>query len=83
MPIALSDIEVAIDEPRSILQLDGADLSVDSEKDGIVTMTLNLAEVECLDCVLPRRRIEAIILSYLSKSFPSVAGVKLNDPRDE
>lgn len=82
MFIALSDIEAAIDQPRSILRLDGADVSVDSEKDGIVTMTLSLAEVECLDCVLPRRRIEAIILSHLSKSFPSIAGVALNDPRD-
>ena len=84
MKIDESAIALALDEPRSLVQADGADMRLLGVDDaGIVSLELILEGASCAECVLPRGLLEQIVLDMLMKKTNAVAGVTIKDPREQ
>lgn len=73
----------ALEPIRQTLQLDGADLRPIDLESSVPHVALDLRGVSCLDCVMPKPTIEAIVLDALRSEVPGLGGVVLDDPRDD
>jgi Fe-S cluster biogenesis protein NfuA len=83
--IARADVDSALDEVRPLVQADGADLVLRDVDDaeGQVVLTLDLANVSCLECVLPPELLHSMISDAFTRRVPGLAGVVVEDPREE
>jgi Fe-S cluster biogenesis protein NfuA len=74
-------LEDALRPAREALQLDGADLELCGERDGVVHVRLEVKDAACAECVLPRHMLEAVLLTALQRELSHVAAVRVDDPR--
>ena len=83
--IARSDVDTALEEVRPLVQADGADLVLEEVDDagGQVVLKLDLANVSCLECVLPPELLHSMISDAFTRRVPGLSGVVVEDPREE
>ena len=75
-------VEEAIAPMRQALQLDGADLEFDDERNGIADFRLILTDdTACKECVMPHDILEQVVFVNLSKAQPHITAVAIDDPR--
>ena len=81
--IARADVDDALAELRPLVQADGADLvlgTLDPDR-GEVVVRLDLAQVSCLECVLPPELLHPMIAEAFSRRVPGLSDVIVEDPR--
>lgn len=76
-------ITPALDEARALVQADGGDMQVVGIDDATVKLKLILEGASCAECVMPRDFLEQIVLDMLKQKVPAVAGVSIEDPRED
>jgi Fe-S cluster biogenesis protein NfuA len=83
--IARADVDNALEEVRPLVQADGADLVLQGVDDaqGQVVLKLDLANVSCLECVLPPELLHSMISDAFTRRVPGLAGVVVEDPRED
>ena len=77
-------IRAAVEETRTLLQSDGADLrivEVDA-KAARLRVAVDLSGVECQDCVVPPEVLRTVIRSNLERSYPGELEIVIDDPRE-
>lgn len=67
---------------RGALQADGADLALEEISGGVASVRLVLGPEACLDCIMPKATLEAILLTAFQEAGRAVERVDLIDPRD-
>lgn len=83
-PDEAAAIQSAVDEMRALMQADGADLVV-KEIDvaaARVHLAVDLANVECLDCVVPPDMLRRVIGDAIAKKHPGELELLIDDPRE-
>jgi Fe-S cluster biogenesis protein NfuA len=85
MVIARADVDTALEEVRPLVQADGADLVLRDVDDtqGQLVLTLDLANVSCLECVLPPELLHTMISDAFTRRVPGLSGVVVEDPRED
>ena len=78
-----ADLMPALGDLQQALQADGADMAVEEVRDGVATIRLVLGPDACLDCIMPKKTLEQILLTSIRKAEPNVTRVDLIDPREE
>jgi hypothetical protein len=63
------------------LRADGADLVLESVRDGVAYARLVVGPETCQECILPKEMLEPVVLAALRKHDPAIASVTLADPR--
>ena len=83
--IARADVDSALEEVRPLVQADGADLVLRDFDDaqGHVVLGLDLANVSCLECVLPPELLHSMISDAFTRRVPGLSGVVVEDPRGD
>lgn len=83
-PGSAEAIQSAVDEMRALLQADGADLIVKELNPGAARLHLvvDLANVECLDCVVPPDMLRRVITDAIAKKSPGELEILIDDPRE-
>jgi Fe-S cluster biogenesis protein NfuA len=83
--IARADVDTALEEVRPLVQADGADLVLQGVDDtqGQVVLKLDLANVSCLECVLPPELLHTMISDAFTRRVPGLSGVVVEDPRED
>jgi hypothetical protein len=79
----VADVDLAVEEAGALLRGDGADLrliSADPKTDRI-HLAVELAGVECLDCVLEPGLLEEMIVAGIRRRVPGEVEVIVDDPR--
>jgi hypothetical protein len=79
------DAAAALKDVLDLVAPDGAGLellSVDNTARSI-ELKLDLDNVECLECVLPRDYLERLALSMFQQSLPELQQVAIVDPREQ
>jgi Fe-S cluster biogenesis protein NfuA len=76
-------VAAAVDETAALLRADGADLVlVDANpKTARIEVRLELAGVECLECVVPPDMLAQIVTTDLQKRVRGEFELVLDDPR--
>lgn len=77
-------ITAAVEETRSLLRSDGADLRI-LELDARAArlrLRVDLANVECEACVVPPEVLRTVIRSNLERSYPGELEILIEDPRE-
>lgn len=76
-------VATAVDETAELLRGDGADLVlVRADADaGRIELRLDLADVECLDCVVPPDLLEQMVTAELHRKVSGAFELVLDDPR--
>lgn len=74
----------AVEEMRTLLQADGADLVVKelNVPAARLHLVVDLANVECLDCVVPPEMLRRIIQDSITKKYPGELEILIDDPRE-
>lgn len=74
----------AVEEMRTLLQADGADLVVKelNVPAARLHLVVDLANVECLDCVVPPDMLRRIIQDSITKKYPGELEILIDDPRE-
>lgn len=74
----------AVEEMRTLLQADGADLVVKelNVPAARLHLVVDLANVECLDCVVPPDMLRRIIQDSIAKKYPGELEILIDDPRE-
>lgn len=75
-------VEQALDHLRAIVSGDGVELRLTAWDGATARVAIDLARVECLDCVLPPTALREVIESRLRPSLPPAGGVVVEDPRE-
>jgi hypothetical protein len=75
-----------VEELRALLRPDGADLEIveivdTDDRGGRVHLRLDLAKVECVECVIPPDLLEQIVRDGLRRRVTSDLDVVIDDPR--
>jgi len=83
-PGAVEAIQSAVAEMQALMRADGADLVV---KDLNVPaarlhLAVDLANVECLDCVVPPDMLRRVIADAVARKFPGELEILIDDPRE-
>jgi Fe-S cluster biogenesis protein NfuA len=76
------EVNDAIRPLREMLQLDGADIAVESYDDGVLRLQLELEGASCRECVLPKPMLERTYASVLSDELDGFVRVVIDDPRE-
>lgn len=73
----------AVDELRTLVSGDGADLDIVStdEAAGRIELRLDLSQVTCEECVLPPELLQSMITESLRRRVPELREIVLDDPR--
>lgn len=79
---APAEIEPHLNAVRTLVSGDGADLTFVDLQEGRLTLALSVEDAGCLDCVIPKDLLSALILADLSGKVPALTEVVLLDPRD-
>lgn len=77
-------IRSAVDEMRKLMQADGADLIL-RELDVAAArlhLAVDLANVECLDCVVPPDMLRRVIGDAVAAKYPGELEILIDDPRE-
>ena len=77
-------IHAAVEETRSLLQSDGADLrivEVDA-KAARLRVAVDLSGVECQDCVVPPEVLRTVIRSNIERGYAGELEILIDDPRE-
>lgn len=74
-------VNKALNELREPLNADGADLQLDEFAEGNARLRLVFGPETCLECIMPKERIELIIQRTFQKYQIEVNTVSLIDPR--
>jgi hypothetical protein len=83
-PGSAEAITAAVEEMRTLLQADGADLTIKELNPGAARLHLvvELANVECLDCVVPPDMLRRVITDAIAKKSPGELEILIDDPRE-
>ena len=83
-PAPAEAIQSAVDEMRALMQADGADLVVKELNVAAARLHLavELAGVECLDCVVPPDMLRRVIADAVTKKYPGELEIVIDDPRE-
>jgi hypothetical protein len=76
------EVEAAVAELRQIIQLDGVDLVLSSVDSDVASFRLILEDASCADCVLPRDRLEVLLVDRLEEAKLPISKVVIDDPRE-
>lgn len=74
-------VDIALDDLRTSLRSDGADLKVEKVEKGTAYLSLILNSESCEECILPKDVLESVTVSSLQNYIPEIKSVVLNDPR--
>lgn len=82
-PPPVEAIQSAVDEMRALMQADGADLVVKelNVPAARLHLAVDLAGVECLDCVVPPDMLRRVIADAVTKKYPGELEIVIDDPR--
>lgn len=77
-------LTAAVEEMRTLLQGDGGDLLIKEVNPAAARLHLvvDLANVECLDCVVPPDMLRRLIVDSIAKKVPGELEVLIDDPRE-
>lgn len=77
-------IQAAVDEMRRLMQADGADLIVKelNVPAARLHLAVDLANVECLDCVVPPDMLRRVISDAVTAKYPGELEILIDDPRE-
>lgn len=77
-------IQSAVDEMRALMQADGADLVVEelNVPAARLHLAVDLANVECLDCVVPPDMLRQVIQDAIAKKYAGELEILIDDPRE-
>jgi Fe-S cluster biogenesis protein NfuA len=81
--VNVADVEAAVDEMGALLRLDGADLQVieADPKKARIEVALDMAGVECVECVMPPEILEQMITDAVAKRVQGEFELVVRDPR--
>ena len=81
----LTVLRPAVDELRTNLQPDGADLVAERwvPETGTLHLRLLVDAAGCAECVLPKEDLEQVALYQMATRFPAVRQVEIADPRTD
>jgi hypothetical protein len=77
-------IRSAVEEMQALMRADGADLLVKelNVPAARLQLVVELANVECLDCVVPPDMLRQVIQDAITKKFPGELEIVIDDPRE-
>jgi N-dimethylarginine dimethylaminohydrolase len=81
MGVEPAALDAGVDELRALLRADGADLRIVETGPGLVHLTLDLANVECVECVLPPDLLDQMVREGLRRRVGPGLDVVFDDPR--
>jgi hypothetical protein len=81
MGVEPAALDAGVDELRALLRPDGADLQMVETGPGRVHLTLDLANVECAECVLPPDVLDQMVREGLRRRVGPGLDVVFDDPR--
>jgi hypothetical protein len=73
-----------VDQLKDLVAPDGGDLALVSFDPAgrEITLDMNLDNVECLECIMPRDYLERLALNIFAKTMPQLEKVVILDPRE-
>lgn len=74
-------VSEALEGLRTGLQVDGADLVLESADAAGVVVRLTVQDPTCLDCILPAEHLRLVVAGALERAGLDVATVTVIDPR--
>lgn len=82
--VAAQAIQSAVEEMQTLMRADGADLVVKelNVPAARLHLVVDLANVECLDCVVPPDMLRRIIQDSIAKKYPGELEILIDDPRE-
>jgi len=82
--VADQAIQSAVEEMQTLMRADGADLVVKelNVPAARLHLVVDLANVECLDCVVPPDMLRRIIQDSIAKKYPGELEILIDDPRE-
>lgn len=82
--VAHQAIQSAVEEMQTLMRADGADLVVKelNVPAARLHLVVDLANVECLDCVVPPDMLRRIIQDSITKKYPGELEILIDDPRE-
>ena len=83
-PGSAEAITAAVEEMRTLLQADGADLTIKELNPGAARLHLvvDLTNGECLDCGVPPDMRRRVITEAIAKKSPGELEILIDDPRE-
>lgn len=81
MGVRPAALNAGVDELRALLRPDGADLQIVDTGPDRVHLALDLANVECSECVLPPDLLDQMIREGLRRRVGPELDVVFDDPR--
>jgi len=77
-------IQAGVAEMQALMRADGADLVVKelSVAAARLHLAVDLANVECLDCVVPPDMLRRVIADAIAKKYPGELEILIDDPRE-
>ena len=81
---AAAAIQSAVEEMQALMRADGADLVVKELNVAAarVHLAVELANVECLDCVVPPDMLRQVIQDSIAKKYAGELEILIDDPRE-
>ncbi len=77
-----NQLMAALQDVQESLQADHADLEVIGLNGTAADLRLVFNEQTCLECIVNKDLLQAIMLMSLQRSLPHITEVRLEDPRD-
>ena len=76
-------IQSAVAEMQALMRADGADLVVKelNVPAARLHLAVELANVECLDCVVPPDMLRRVITDAITQKYPGELEILIDDPR--
>jgi hypothetical protein len=83
-PAATQAIQSAVEEMQALMRADGADLVVKelNVPAARLHLVVDLAKVECLDCIVPPDMLRRVISDAVAKKYPGELEILIDDPRE-
>lgn len=77
-------LNAAIEEMQALMRADGADLLVRelNVPAARLHLVVDLANVECLDCVVPPDMLRQVIQDAITKKYAGELEILIDDPRE-
>lgn len=77
-------IQSAVQEMQALMRADGADLVVKelNVPAARLHLVVDLANVECLDCVVPPDMLRQVIQDAITKKYAGELEILIDDPRE-
>ncbi|MFO0691746.1 MAG: hypothetical protein U0900_23830 [Myxococcota bacterium] len=77
-------IQSAVEEMQALMRADGADLIVKelNVPAARLHLVVDLANVECLDCVVPPDMLRQVIQDSITRKYAGELEIVIDDPRE-